>query len=337
MKRWRRPRLVALRLAALAVAGGAAMCGGEPAAPADGGTGGPPPADRTTPFPLTDLGRGTYRGFPGGLYPDGRNEPPADHAAEGLRRAARVRPLDAAGRPDPAGKIVLLSIGMSNTSQEFCAAAGYTTCTSWSFMGQAAADPEASRSTLVILNGARGGQVTDTWDSPEDANYERIRREGLEPLGLSEAQVQVVWMKVANARPTASLPGPEADAYRLVEGMGRVARALRSRYPNLQQVFVSSRIYAGFATTALNPEPFAFESGLAVKWLIESQIAQDRGLAAPTPRAGDVRSGAAAPWLAWGPYLWAGDAAQPPRTACSGPARISRPTGRTLRGRARRR
>jgi hypothetical protein len=48
----------------------------------------------------------------------------------------------------------------------------------------------------------------------------------------------------------------------------------------------------------LNPEPYAYESGFAVRWLIERQIAGDSTLASEGPRA-------AAPWLAWGPYLWA--------------------------------
>jgi lysophospholipase L1-like esterase len=43
--------------------------------------------------------------------------------------------------------------------------------------------------------------------------------------------------------------------------------------------------------TPLNPEPHAFETAFAVKWLIAEQIAGQSE--APTP------------WLAWGPYLWA--------------------------------
>jgi hypothetical protein len=56
----------------------------------------------------------------------------------------------------------------------------------------------------------------------------------------------------------------------------------------------------------LNPEPYAYDSGLAVKWLIEAQIRQMQ-----TPdghiddRAGNLNYHTVAPWLAWGPYLWA--------------------------------
>jgi hypothetical protein len=135
-------------------------------------------------------------------------------------------------------------------------------------------------------------------------NYDRIRDQGLRPRSLTEAQVQVVWMKMANREPVVSLPSPAADAYLLLERLGAITRALRARYPNLKQVFVSSRTYGGYATTRLNPEPYAFESGLSVKWLVEAQIRQTEGRAAD-PRAGALRFPADAPWLAWGPYLWA--------------------------------
>lgn len=241
---------------------------------------------------LTDLRTRTYKGFVGGLYPDGNNEMPAEHAAEGRRRAALVVPRAIDGSPSPNGRIVLLSIGMSNGTQEFCNASGYTSCQPWTFMGRAAADPVLSQSTLRIVNGARGGQVASVWATSSSREYDRIRDEGLKPLGLSEAQVQMVWTKLANSRPTDSLPSPNADAYALQKSVTAVARALKERYPNLQMVFVSSRIYAGFATTSLNPEPYAYETGFAHKWAIEDQI-----------RTRDY-SGA---WLAWGPYLWAGD------------------------------
>jgi len=50
----------------------------------------------------------------------------------------------------------------------------------------------------------------------------------------------------------------------------------------------------------LNPEPWAYESGFAVKWLIEQQIMGDKSLNYNADK-GAVK----APWLSWGPYLWA--------------------------------
>jgi len=252
--------------------------------------------------PVNDLGRGLYLGrYPGGLYPDGLNEPPTPHAAEGLRRALNVQPLDADGRPDPAGKIVLLSIGMSNTTQEFC---GGNPCQPGSFEAQATADPRVNHATLMIVDGAAGGQTAQTWDSPDDPNYDRVRDTRLAREGVTEAQVQAVWVKVANAAPRVSLPAPDADAFRLLGYMGGIARALNQRYPNVQVVFHSSRIYAGYASTPLNPEPYAYESGFTVKWLVEAQIRQMAG-GGIDPIAGDLDYNAAAPWMAWGAYLWA--------------------------------
>jgi hypothetical protein len=92
--------------------------------------------------------------------------------------------------------------------------------------------------------------------------------------------------------------------------MADILRALRHHYPNLQQVYVSSRTYGGFAASTLNPEPYAYESGFAVKWLVQAQVEQMRS-GTIDAHTGDIDYDAAAPWVAWGPYLWAGDASNP--------------------------
>ena len=192
---------------------------------------------------------------------------------------------------------------MSNTTQEFCSQSSAAPCDSWTFTGQAEVDANVNQSTLTIVNGAIGGQSSSDWESPTNSNYDRIRDTRLAPRGLSEAQVQVVWLKTANPGPTRSLPGQDADAFKLVRQMGNIVRALKARYPNLTQVFISSRIYAGFASTTLNPEPYAYESGFAVKWVIEAQIDQ-MATGTVDPLAGDLDLGSQ-PWLAWAAYLWA--------------------------------
>ena len=266
----------------------------------------PDPAVRLR-IPLDELGAGTYKGFAGGLYPGGTNTATGAHLAAGIARAQSIVPLDTAGIPNAAGKIALLSIGMSNTTQEFCSAGSTTTsCTAWSFMGQAAADPAVNTATLVIVNGARGGQDAQTWDAATDANYDSVRLNRLGPLGLTERQVQVAWVKQADAGPRDSLPSAQADAYQLETRLANIVRALKTRYPNLRHVFLSSRIYAGYATTTLNPEPYAFESGFAVKWLAQAQSDQmANGGTVVDSRAGDLNYDSGAPWIGWGPYLWA--------------------------------
>jgi len=255
--------------------------------------------------PLNDLGTGLYLGqFEGGLYPNGLNTMPSAHEMEGLTRATSVVPLDTNGDPNPGGKYVLLSIGMSNTTQEFCSKSSLEPCNSWTFMGQAAVDPNVNHETLVIVNGAMGGQATRDWESHDDQNYNRILNNHLTPKGLTEAQVQVVWLKNANPGPSSPLPNANADAYDLVRGLGNVVRAIKTRYPNIKTVFLSNRIYAGYAMSGLNPEPYAYETGFSCKWLIEAQIDQMAGGPAD-PTAGNLDYGTVAPWLAWGPNLWA--------------------------------
>lgn len=243
--------------------------------------------------PLNDLGAGLYLGqFQGGLYPNGVNTLPTAHGDLGAARAAGIRPLDLAGQPSPAGRVVLVSIGMSNTSQEFTR-----------FIPLASGHQSVNHTTLAIVNGAQGGQDAADWELPAMPTYDTVQAR-LQQAGLSEAQVQAVWLKQANAGPISALPAANSDAYSLLTKLGNIVRAVRVRYPNIRIVFLSSRIYAGYASTTLNPEPYSYEYGLSVKWLIEAQSIQMSG-GGIDPRAGDLDANAVAPWLAWGPYLWA--------------------------------
>ena len=72
------------------------------------------------------------------------------------------------------------------------------------------------------------------------------------------------------------------------------------RFPTCKMVYLSSRTYGGYARTKLNPEPYALESGFSVQWLIREQLQGNEELNFD-PKKGKVR----APWLSWGPYLWA--------------------------------
>ncbi|MGI8618389.1 MAG: hypothetical protein ACR2L6_04780 [Gemmatimonadaceae bacterium] len=290
-----------LKMAALLAAVAMPGCGGSDYI-GDPGYVAPP---SSSPYvPLTDLRTGSYLGFQGGLYPGGANVPPLPHDSVGRARARAIGPLDGNGNPASSGKYVLLSIGMSNTTQEFCSASSAPPCDAWTFVGQASADAAVNRSTLEFVNGAAGGRTASAWDSPTDPDYDRVRDTRLTARGLTERQVQIVWVKVANAQPSASLPASNADAYLLVTQMGNIARALKTRYPNVRQVFFSNRIYAGYAVTTLNPEPYAYESGFAVKWVVQAQIDQMRTGTADS-RAGTLSYDTVAPWIAWGPDLWA--------------------------------
>jgi hypothetical protein len=273
----------------------------------------------STPFSATPLidfgltpGQLYLNQFNGYLY-NGSNTAPSVQVAAGQAAASLVQPLDENGNPNPNGKIVLISVGMSEAFDDWCD--GTTTCTSYSFMGQAAASSSVNHTTLSIVNGASSGTTASVWacasgncplGTTDPNQYDRVRDTVLTPAGLTEAQVQVVWIQLADPSPTwaPSLPSPSADAYLYEYELGADLRAIKARWPNVQQVFVSSRIYAGYATSIQNPEPYAYEYGFSVKWLINAQLNQ-RQTGAIDPFAGDLLT--AAPWVDWGPYLWGND------------------------------
>src|SRR6185369_6098481 len=115
---------------------------------------------------------------------------------------------------------------------------------------------------------------------------------------LTPLQVQSVWLKDAIPYPTEGFP---AHARIFRDDLVAIVQILKSRFPSLKSVYLSSRIYGGYQPPeGLNPEPYAYEYGFSVKWLIEAQLegAHDLNF---DPARGNVR----APWLSWGPYLWA--------------------------------
>ena len=267
-------------------------------------------AQNFTAIPLTDFQPGQlYLGtFPGTLY-EGSNIVPTDHATDGLNFAQQVQPLDSRGNPSPTGKIVVISIGLSNWTIEWCSA-DRRVCGPNSFLVQAAQDPRINHSTLVLVNCAKGGESADRWVNNDFGNYTQCKQ-ALSMAGVTAAQVQVILYKNALEFPTQSLtPGSSCSPALLVDAcsyeryVGLTARFARTQFPNVKQMFLHSRIYGGYASAGtLNPEPFAYEYGFATKWLIEAQINQIRTHQID-PTAGDL-SYQVAPWLAWGPYLWA--------------------------------
>jgi hypothetical protein len=213
--------------------------------------------------PLTDMGRLRYRGFRGGLYPGGMNRPSAQYLRKGLAAARKVRAID--------GKIVLLSIGMSNATAEFSA-----------FKRTQDRDLQKNEA-LTIVDGAQDGFDARRvraqpvyWDNVDA----RLAAADVKP-----AQVQVVWLKEAISGEDRPFP---KDARTLQADLRAIIRVARVRYRNLRLVYLSSRTYAGYAVTGLNPEPAAYDSGYAVRGVIQDRM------------GGKLKG----PWVGWGPYLW---------------------------------
>ncbi|HEY2573536.1 MAG TPA: hypothetical protein VGH65_05675 [Verrucomicrobiaceae bacterium] len=238
--------------------------------------------------PLPDLtAEARYKGEDGGLYGAGRNTPPEAHLKAALEIAGKIQPLDASGKPSPDGKIVFLTHGMSNTTNE-----------SERFIEVAAGDPRKNPA-LILIDGAQGGMdsrkwVADTHTRRDTSPWVTLDKR-VKAAGVTPQQVQVIWMKHALARVAQYGEFPR-HTKQLRDDTETIIHLLKDRFPNLKLVYLSSRSYAGYASSELNPEPFAYESAFAVRSLIQDQIKGGGALSYADGKA---------PLLLWGPYLWA--------------------------------
>jgi hypothetical protein len=195
----------------------------------------------------------------------------------------QIQPLNSSGNPDPVdGKIVLVSIGMSNTRQEFEA------------FEILAAEDAAINPQMVFVNGSGGGLSSTRWADPNDVAWSDLE-EKLENMNVTSQQVQIVWIKLAQ---TGAGGFPE-KAEALQADLEIVVRLLKARYPSTKIAYFSSRTRAYAYSSGVSPESTAFETGFSVRWLIEKQINGDPDLNYD-PANGPV----VAPYMSWGPYLW---------------------------------
>jgi hypothetical protein len=235
--------------------------------------------------PLTEMSAGDrYKEQDGGLYGGGKNEPPQEHRQAAAAALAKIEPLDAAGRPAEGGTIGFVSISMSNATQEFSTF-------------KRLADADAAKSPRVtIVDCAQGGQAMAEWVDPQARPWQEAARR-LAAAKLAPEQVQVAWIKLANKGPRGEFA---EHGKKLEQDTLAVIQNAKEKFPNLRIAYLSSRIYGGYSTGLLNPEPYAYESAFVVRWLIQRQIKGDEALNHDAGR-GAVR----APLLLWGPYLWA--------------------------------
>ncbi len=245
--------------------------------------------------PLNEMAFSTYLSNKGGLYPNGINTRPSTHEAAGIAIAMVIQPLETNGVVNTnTGKIGLLSIGMSNVTLEW--AVGGTN----HFTTQATNDPSLNP-RVVIADGGISGQDAVDWTNLLATNWTWVVTQRLASVGLTTNQVQVVWMK--QAIQFAGTNGPFPTHARLLQDMTeQIIRNAKTMFPNLKIAYLSSRTraYTNANPAAPNPEPYAFESGFSTRWVIEDQLKATNNL--------NYNSGlgpVVAPWLSWGPYLWA--------------------------------
>ena len=226
---------------------------------------------------ITDLGPRTYRGEQGGLYPGGSNVPPAAYQTLGIQAARAVMPLDRSGKSASAGKILFISIGMSNTTMEFSSFAR-------SEIGDVQRNPQ-----VAFVDGAQGRMTAVFWANPADATWS-VLEQRLTAAGYTDQQVQVAWIKEADFARPPSPPDFETYAHSLTQELIQITSNAARKFPHLREVFVSARSYGGYSVLGLgpNPEPWAYETGFADKWFVAQSIAKPNQT----------------PWVGWGPYFW---------------------------------
>jgi hypothetical protein len=223
-----------------------------------------------------------YKGEDGGLYGGGKNEPPEIHQRAARDALKRITPLDAQGRPAKDGKIVFISLGMSNTAGVFRM-----------FKEIADRDPKKSPDVL-LLNCAVGGAGVSSWTKPRSGVWNTVA-ERLREANVTPEQVQVAWIKHAEAGPWPD-ESPLQYAKKVKQDLAASLAITCSTFPNLRVAYLSSRTYGGYNIAGIrrvNPEPFAYETAFSVRWVIQDQIKNET--------KGKVEG----PILLWGPYLWA--------------------------------
>lgn len=238
--------------------------------------------------PIPDLGTASYLGSQGGLYPSGSNTRPATHEADGVAFANSIQPLDANGNPDPNGKYVLLAIGMSATHTLYLG-----------FQGEVSADPTVDKTHLVLVNGAQDNATAGNFAQLNHPVWTDILSYFLPQSNVTANQVVAAWINDVSY-PKGTFPG---DMSILRANLEQISQNLHTKFPNIKLAYLTSRMYGGYSNNPRNPEspePFAYESGFAVKWAIEDQI---NGMPALNynPANGPVK----APWMDWGSYQWA--------------------------------
>ena len=147
---------------------------------------------------------------------------------------------------------------------------------------------------MVVINTCVGSQAAPTIADP-NSGYWKTLDQRIKDAGVTPKQVQVIWMKQV-------IPGEgefPAFAKRLQGYIEDSLHNAHDKFPNLKLTYLSSRTYGGWTELGGSPEPAAYETGFAVKWVIATQLTGKPEMNYD-PAKGAVRS----PWIEWGPYIW---------------------------------
>lgn len=216
--------------------------------------------------PIEDLGSSTYLSYQGGQYPSGSNVRPQLQLTRGLIQSNAVLPLNTAGNVDLiSGKIVMVGIGASNPRTEFTA------------FKQLCDTFQCLNNKLRIVNVCKGGTGIQKMNY-DTAGYWNLATDTLSSYGLSNLQVQIVWIEQEHTGSTNTV-FPTAPL-QLVNEYRKLLEVILLKYPNVKIAYINSRAYAGYSDNSSGPGlsfPRDYYNSWAVKWIIENQITNVTG------------------------------------------------------------
>jgi len=233
--------------------------------------------------PLNDLRTGTFKGYIGGLYPGGANEPSGQYAADLLAVSNLIVPIDKSGNPSSStGKIVFISLGASVGGKNMKALIRKT------------ANNPATNPKLLLLNCNQGAGFAslNSIMNPNDSYWDRVHETITNKT--SYRQVQVIYLETDDS---ARVRWPDKPKI-VSKNIETCLRVFKKKFPNLKVVYVLGRTRTFGYLKNYNREPGPYYFGWACKWAIEDQINRVPGTEYKGPNA-------VAPMITWGFYEWA--------------------------------
>lgn len=245
-------------------------------------------------IPLTDMGRRTYYGYLGGLYPNAASMPSGQYAADLSEFAGDIVPLDTFGNYNTSkGKIGFIAIGASTCAITMNRLRDKT-------VGNPLTNPY-----LAMATATDGGTSVDEIMNAENYVYWDTAFSKLKKNDIDYRQVEVIYFETDDSLQTSDFPGrPLLSKDKYAQAM----RTFKLKFPNIKLVYLLGRTTAFIkpkkSGKVTNSEPVPYENGWTCKFVIQDQINGVSGLEYKG-------ASAVAPMVTWGWYEWAYGTDQP--------------------------
>lgn len=241
----------------------------------------------TTTIPLNDLGKGTFYGYQGGLFPGGSNKIPASDYSTDLSRVCKnIQPLDTFGNISRTGKITFISLGGSTGGHNMR-----------QLKAQTEGNPLTNQSLLLLNcdNGKRTASL-NSQRNPNDPYWDHVTQILNGGAHSSHRQVQIIYVE-ADDSSKLDITFPNR-ALKVKDDLKACLQVYKQKFPNLKIVYLEARTRTFGNQQLFNREPSPYYFGWACKWIIEDQI---NGV----PGTQYKGKNAVVPMVTWGFYQWA--------------------------------